>query len=67
MSTGQDKAISVVPTRIVWIVFEIVSPDLISHRSQSHRGTRVPAIGGLNPIHAQGSDGVDGQISQGAR
>jgi hypothetical protein len=49
-----------VPIGIAWIVLKIVCPYLIGHRCKSHWSSWVSAIGGLDSIHAQGSDGVDG-------
>lgn len=60
MSAGQDEAVAVVPIGIAWIVLKIVRPYLIGHRCKSHWSSWVSAIGGLDSIHAQGSDGVDG-------
>lgn len=67
MTAGQDEAIAVVPQGVLRIVFEMVSPELISHRGQGHRSAGVTAVGGLHSIHTQSSDGIDCQIAKGAR
>lgn len=67
MATGQDESISVVPIGIFGVVFEVMCPELVGHWSERHRGSRVPAVGGLHSIHAERSDGVDSKVSDGAR
>lgn len=66
MSAGQHEAVAVMPVGIGRIVLKIVGPYLIGHWCKSHRRSGVATVGGLYAIHAQGSDGVDGQIAQGA-
>ena len=67
MAAGENKSVSVVPIRILRIVLEVVCPELVGHRSKRHRGAGVSAVGGLNPIHAEGTDGVDSKITDRAR
>ena len=62
MAAGQHKAIAVRPQRLIGIVVHRVVEQLIRDRSQRHRRARVAAIGGLNRIHAQGTNGVNGHV-----
>lgn len=66
MTARQDKPIAVRPQGLMRVVAKILRPELVGDRGKCHRCSRVPAVGGLNPVHAQGSDGIDGQLADGS-
>lgn len=66
MAARQDKPIAVCPKGLVGVVAKVLCPELVGDRGKCHRCSRVPAVGGLNPVHAQGSDGIDGQLADGS-
>ncbi len=62
VSAGQDKPVPRRPPRVFRVVAHLVIPDGVGHWRQGHRGSRVAAIGFLDPVHRQGADRVDGQL-----
>jgi len=59
----QHKPIPVRPDRIVRVKPQMMLPKLVRHRRQRHRRPRMPAVGGLNGVHRQTTNGIDGSLN----
>lgn len=60
MTGGEDEAVAVHPAGIGGIIIHEVLVEVVDHRGERHRGTRVARVGGLHGIHGQGAHGGDG-------
>ena len=59
---GQHETIAGGPMRLRRIVVHRVIEQLIGDRRQSHRRTGMTTVCGLDGIHAEGANGVDGKV-----
>src|SRR5260370_31983511 len=63
VSHRQDESVSVRPYWVLRIKAKELLPEAVSDRRHRHGSSRMPRIGGLHPIHSEGTDRVDaGQI-----
>ena len=62
MPGGQHEPVAVAPDRLVRVEAQEALPHRVHHRGQGHRGAGVAGVGRLHGIHAQGADGVDGDL-----
>ncbi len=66
MARGQHKAVAVGPDRIVGIEAEEFLPQRVHHRRHRHRRAGMAGIGRLHRVDAQGADGIDRDVFDGA-
>ena len=58
VTIGQYEPVPVGPVRVGRVVFQVVVPEHFGDIRHAHGGARVTAIGGLNSVHTQCSDGI---------
>ena len=59
MTARKDKPIPIDPLGIGRIVLQVLRPEDIGRRGESHRSTGMPGIGLLDRVHGKRSNGVD--------
>ena len=64
MTVREHKAVTIIPVRILRIVFKEIIPQDFGDIRHPHRGAGVAGVGFLYGVHAQGANGV-GKFSSG--
>ena len=65
MAAGEHEPVAVGPGGIGRVIAEEVLPDREGDRSQGHRRAWMAALGGLDGVHREGADRVDGEAVEG--
>ena len=65
MTRRQNEAVAIAPDGMVRVEAQELLPDGVDHRRQRHRRARVARVGGLNSVHAQRANRVDGELVDG--
>ena len=63
MTGGEDEAIAVGPDRIIRVEAQVVLPELIGDRCEGHGGAGMPGVGGLNRVHGEATNRVNGRLN----
>ena len=62
VAVREHEAIAVGPDRIRRVEAHDAIPEGVDQRRERHRRTRMPGVGGLDRIHRQRPNGVDGEL-----
>ncbi len=62
VSAAEHEAVARGPVGSCRVVTQKFVPQRVRHRCQSHRRSRMAAIGSLHTVHGQGADGVNCQL-----
>ena len=61
VAAGEHEAVAIGPGGVSRVVSQEVLPHGEGDRRQGHRGARMTALGGLDGVHREGADRIDGE------